>query len=89
MEKIKQLDNRVFLHQTPEKLGEMFVTSSVQFAEDRLSLRSEKIGGRPALAVGTPAVIKSGRARQSDIDMGVASYVARAARYKVEMRRID
>jgi len=52
MEKIKQLDNRVFLHQTPEKLGEMFVTSSVQFAEDRLSLRSEKIGGRPALAVG-------------------------------------
>ena len=42
-----------------------------------------------SLAVGTPAVIKSGRARQSDIDMGVASYVARAARYKVELRRID
>ncbi len=42
-----------------------------------------------SLAVGTPAVIKSGRARQSDIDMGVASYIARAARYKLEMRRLD
>jgi len=42
-----------------------------------------------ALAVGTPAIIKSGRARQSDIDAGVASYVARAARFKTDMRRID
>ena len=42
-----------------------------------------------ALAVGTPAVIKAGRARQSDIDHGVASYIARAERYKTDLRRID
>ncbi|MDO9174000.1 MAG: gamma carbonic anhydrase family protein [Actinomycetota bacterium] len=42
-----------------------------------------------ALAVGTPATIKEGRARQADIDRGVESYVSRAARYKSELRRLD
>ena len=42
-----------------------------------------------ALAVGTPAVIKEGRADPSDIDRGVAAYVARAQRYQAELRRID
>ena len=38
---------------------------------------------------GTPAVIKADRARQSEIDRGVASYVQRTARYKAELRRLD
>ena len=42
-----------------------------------------------AIAVGIPATIKAGRARQEDIDNGVASYLHRTARYQRELRRID
>jgi carbonic anhydrase/acetyltransferase-like protein (isoleucine patch superfamily) len=42
-----------------------------------------------ALAVGTPAVVKEGRARREDIEHGVASYVERAARFAAMLRRID
>ena len=42
-----------------------------------------------ALAVGVPATIKPGRARSDDIAHSVATYVARAARYRDELRRID
>jgi hypothetical protein len=44
----------MFLHQPSEKLGEMFVTGPMQLAQDRLALRPEKVGRRPALAVGAP-----------------------------------
>ena len=42
-----------------------------------------------ALAVGAPAVVKEGRARREDIEMGVRAYVAKAERFAQEMRRID
>jgi carbonic anhydrase/acetyltransferase-like protein (isoleucine patch superfamily) len=42
-----------------------------------------------ALAVGAPAVIKEGRARAEDIKMSADIYVAKAARFKKEMRRLD
>ncbi len=42
-----------------------------------------------ALAVGTPAVIKEGRARMEEITKGVASYVANARRYRTDLRRLD
>lgn len=42
-----------------------------------------------ALAVGAPAVIKEGRARQADIDLAAKSYVDRAARFRRDLRRID
>ena len=42
-----------------------------------------------ALAVGTPAVIKVGRARREDIEHGVATYVERAGRFRSMLRRID
>jgi hypothetical protein len=54
VEKVKQLHDRVLLHQAPEILGEMFVAGPVQLAQDRLALRPEKVGGRPALALGAP-----------------------------------
>lgn len=41
-----------------------------------------------ALAVGSPAVIKEGRARASDIEMAAQSYVHRAGRFINDMRRI-
>ncbi|MFZ9628685.1 MAG: gamma carbonic anhydrase family protein [Ilumatobacteraceae bacterium] len=42
-----------------------------------------------ALAVGTPAQIKPGRANAGLISAGVASYTARAQRYRAELRRLD
>jgi carbonic anhydrase/acetyltransferase-like protein (isoleucine patch superfamily) len=42
-----------------------------------------------ALAVGSPAVIKPGRARAGDIAQGVESYLGKAARYRDTLRRID
>lgn len=42
-----------------------------------------------ALAVGTPAIIKEGRARREDIERGVETYAARAQQYRATLRRID
>ena len=42
-----------------------------------------------ALAVGSPAVIKEGRARVQDIAYGANNYVQRTARFKRELRRLD
>lgn len=42
-----------------------------------------------ALAVGTPAVIKPGRARPGDILGAVESYVARGERFRRGLRRLD
>jgi len=42
-----------------------------------------------ALAVGSPAVIKEGRARAEDIAYGAQNYVQRTARFKRELRRLD
>jgi carbonic anhydrase/acetyltransferase-like protein (isoleucine patch superfamily) len=41
-----------------------------------------------ALAVGTPAVVKEGRARPEEIESGVASYVAKTARFRAGLRRV-
>jgi carbonic anhydrase/acetyltransferase-like protein (isoleucine patch superfamily) len=42
-----------------------------------------------ALAVGAPATIKPERARMEEITRGVKTYMARAERYRRELRRID
>ena len=42
-----------------------------------------------ALAVGSPATIKPDRARMRDIEDGVRSYVARARRFRTDLRRLD
>jgi carbonic anhydrase/acetyltransferase-like protein (isoleucine patch superfamily) len=42
-----------------------------------------------ALAVGTPAVIKEGRAKPELISDGVDKYVNRAKRFREQLRRID
>lgn len=42
-----------------------------------------------ALAVGSPATIKPGRARREEIDRVVESYVDRARRFRVGLRRVD
>jgi carbonic anhydrase/acetyltransferase-like protein (isoleucine patch superfamily) len=42
-----------------------------------------------ALAVGAPATVKPGRARMEDIMDSVETYVARVARYRDALRRLD
>jgi carbonic anhydrase/acetyltransferase-like protein (isoleucine patch superfamily) len=42
-----------------------------------------------ALAVGTPAIIKEGKARREDIERGVGIYVERAKWFRSLLRRID
>ena len=42
-----------------------------------------------AIAVGTPATIKEGRARRDDIESGSQEYARRAAQYRTELRRLD
>ena len=42
-----------------------------------------------AIAVGTPAQIKEGRARPEDITMASQEYVRRAAQFSTELRRLD
>ncbi len=42
-----------------------------------------------ALAVGTPATMKLGRARALDIELGVAAYLHKTNRYRSELRRLD
>ena len=42
-----------------------------------------------ALAVGAPATIKPDRARMEEITRGVQTYMARAERFRRELRRLD
>ena len=42
-----------------------------------------------ALAVGVPARIKEGAANPAEVESSVAGYLANAARYRAELRRID
>jgi carbonic anhydrase/acetyltransferase-like protein (isoleucine patch superfamily) len=42
-----------------------------------------------AIAVGSPAVVKPGRARRELISDGVDAYVTRARRFRAELRRLD
>ena len=69
-------------------LHRVIVRTGAIVAANAVVLNDTEVPSR-ALAVGTPAVIKADRARQSEIDRGVASYVQRTARYKAELRRLD
>ena len=62
-------------------------TGSVVAANSVLLNGTEVPSG--ALAAGSPAVIKPGKARLAEIDIAVESYVQRAARFRRELRRID
>jgi carbonic anhydrase/acetyltransferase-like protein (isoleucine patch superfamily) len=42
-----------------------------------------------ALAVGTPATIKEGRARPDEIDLASEEYARRALQYRTALRRLD
>ena len=42
-----------------------------------------------AIAVGSPAVVKEGRARREMITEGVEAYVTRSRRFRDDLRRLD
>lgn len=69
-------------------LHRVIVRTGAIVAANAVVLNDTEVPSR-ALAVGTPAVIKADRARPSEIDRGVESYVQRTARYKAELRRLD
>ena len=71
----------VVLHRVVVRTGAIVAANAVVLNDTEVPPR--------ALAVGTPAVIKADRARQSDIDRGVSSYLQRTRRYKAELRRLD
>ncbi len=62
-------------------------TGSVVAANSVLLNGTEVPSG--ALAAGSPAVIKPGKARLAEIDLAAESYVQRAIRFRNDMRRLD
>ncbi len=71
----------IVMHQVNVRTGSVVAANSV------LLNGTEVPSG--ALAAGSPAVIKPGKARLADIDLAVDSYVQRADRFRRDLRRID
>ncbi|MGA1542793.1 MAG: gamma carbonic anhydrase family protein, partial [Ilumatobacteraceae bacterium] len=71
----------IVMHQVAVRTGSVVAANSV------LLNGTEVPSG--ALAAGSPAVIKPGKARLADIDLAVDSYVQRAVRFRQDLRRID
>jgi len=71
----------IVMHQVNVRTGSVVAANSV------LLNGTEVPSG--ALAAGSPAVIKPGKARLADIDLAVDSYVQRAVRFRQDLRRID
>jgi carbonic anhydrase/acetyltransferase-like protein (isoleucine patch superfamily) len=71
----------IVMHQVTVRTGSVVAANSV------LLNGTEVPSG--ALAAGSPAVIKPGKARLADIDLAVDSYVQRAVRFRQDLRRID
>lgn len=69
-------------------LHEVVVESWAIVAANTVVLNGTRVPGG-AVAAGVPAVIREGRARPEMITDGVAEYVARAARFARELRRLD
>ena len=71
----------IVMHQVTVRTGSVVAANSV------LLNGTEVPSG--ALAAGSPAVIKPGKARLADIDLAVDSYLQRADRFRRDLRRID
>lgn len=69
-------------------LHEVVVRSWAIVAANSVVLNGTEVPGG-AIAVGSPATIKPGRARRDLIEAGVAAYVARGQRFRRELRRLD
>lgn len=71
----------IVMHQVVVRTGSVVAANSV------LLNGTEVPSG--ALAAGSPAVIKPGKARLAEIDLAAESYVQRAIRFRNDLRRLD
>jgi carbonic anhydrase/acetyltransferase-like protein (isoleucine patch superfamily) len=82
------IENEVLIGNAAMVLHRVTVRSGAIVAANSVVLNDTDVPSG-ALAVGTPAVIKLGRARLDDIRSGVQSYLLRAEAYRTSLRRID
>ncbi len=81
------IENNVLIGNASMVLHRAVVHSGAIVAANAVVLNDTDVPSG-ALAVGTPAVIKPGRARPEDIQIGVDAYVSRVKEYRTELRRI-
>lgn len=82
------IEDRVLIGNASMVLHQCVVRSGAIVAANAVLLNETEVPSG-ALAVGTPAVVKEGRARPEQIDEASAEYVKRAARYRTDLRRLD
>lgn len=73
--------NAVVLHRAKVGAGALVAATAVVLADTDIA--------PGALAYGIPAKIREGAADQTSIQMGAASYVERAKRFRADLRRLD
>ena len=82
------IENQVLIGNSSMVLHRCVVRTGAIVAANAVVLNDTEVPSG-ALAVGTPAVIKNGRARLDDIVSSAEEYVLRAEQYRSQLRRID
>ena len=82
------IENQVLIGNASMVLHRCIVRSGSIVAANAVVLNDTEVPSG-ALAVGTPATIKPGRARLEDIALASQEYVRRGAQYRTELRRLD
>jgi carbonic anhydrase/acetyltransferase-like protein (isoleucine patch superfamily) len=82
------IEDRALVGNGAVVLHRVIVRSGAIVAANAVVLNDSEVPAG-ALAVGAPATIKLGKARQRDIDDAAQGYVDRAARFRAGLRRID
>ncbi len=82
------LEDRVLIGNASMVLHRCVVRTGSIVAANAVVLNDTEVPSG-AIAVGTPATIKEGRARLDDIVSSSEEYVRRAAQYRSELRRLD
>jgi carbonic anhydrase/acetyltransferase-like protein (isoleucine patch superfamily) len=82
------LEDEVLIGNAAMVLHRCVVRSGAVVAANSVVLNDTEVPSG-ALAVGSPAVVKPGRARIDDVRSGVRSYLERLERYRGSLRRLD
>ena len=82
------LEHHVLIGNMAQVLHRVVVRTGAIVAANAVVLYDTEVPSG-ALAVGTPAVIKEGRARMVEITNGVDAYLHKTHRYRKELRRLD
>jgi carbonic anhydrase/acetyltransferase-like protein (isoleucine patch superfamily) len=82
------LEHHVLIGNAAQVLHRVVVRTGAIVAANSVVLYDTEVPAG-ALAVGSPATIKPGKARMADIEIGVSSYVSNSRRYLADLRRLD